>query len=469
MCPKQIASSRSRGRQHDHELSTKLPISSRLARRRSDRDSKIQEAPQRAFELISSKAKLVSGMPAMQIMRELTQVQKQRAFFSELAKIVFLRQRRVKELIKDILATNDPDALVRAYRTYGNFLSNPSTLSTYMRGEQDEFKGNIRINYSSGGYISRQMESLSLMEDPFARFAIEENAIIYRHGNKLEWVHIEDLQSPHIERRRSPSAHEKNARLVMPLGGGFGILDVQGPEITFGLGLARHNTALLTALELSHLISQRLIDDIDPVSGFFNRQAFVKLFHHYSELFMDDPNHKQRTSLISLEIDRFENVNRIYGCEAGDEVLKMCGDVLMKMLRTADATSPYIAPKKERFNVLLIDSDEPEAVIVARRIKDILQSRRVGDRGIKISTNFGICNLTKAFEVLVGKIKNPSPSFDRQIREIRSDPFRSMSEKLMVMASVLADFAVYYSRIYRRNVISTPHIESEKISITIHR
>lgn len=451
--------------------------SSELARRKADRKSKGHEAPRRAFELIARKARLVSGMSALEIMKRLPQLPKQRAFFAELAQAAFFRQIGVKDTIEGILASKDPDALTRAYMLYGSSLEDPNSLVVYTLGGDHgfrrnishEFRGNIRIDYSSGESITRQRRNLELREDPFARMAVEHDAVFYHHGDVISWVHRGDIVSPHIESRSAIPPREDIARLVMPLSEGFGIVDVRGHNLTFGFGLDNpHSTALITALGISNLLSMRIIADVDPLTGLFNKRAFMNFFHHYAELFLSDPE-KQKTSLILIEIDRFRTVSDRFGHDAGERVLVACGSLLQDILRTTDVIGPPIKPKRERFAVLLTDSDEPEAIIAAKRCRDNLHSRRVvlDDREFGVTASFGIVGLPRAFGMLGRNIKTPLTYYTDEIKRIKQDPC-SMAEKLVAIASAIAEFALYFSKVHR-NAISTPRIEGEELNAKLHK
>lgn len=445
--------------------------SSRLTRRKADRIQRPSEAPERAFEMIASKVKLISGMSAVEIMKGLRNIPEQRSFISDLIRAFLFRQVGVKESIGRILAAKDPDALTRAYMLYGSSLDKPKTLIVYTRGGEHELRGNIRIDFSSGGDVSRQRSNLELPKDPLARLALEQDAVFYHHGDKVSWIQREDIIYPHIESRHALHPHDNIARLVMPLSEGFGVVDVRGENLTFGFGLDDpHRTALISALDISNYFSMRFIADTDPITGLFNRRAFMNFFEHYANAFLGDPAHMQKAALVLLEIDRFETIRKRYGPEAEGKVLLMCRSALKDVFRTNDALSSLTKPR-ERFTLLLADTDEDEAVIAAKRCRDYLQSRRAALEGrqLGVSAIFGIADLSRAFEALGRSIKTPLGHYTQEINRISQDPCKSMAEKLIAITSALAEFALYHSKVFRRNAISTPWIKGDELTARLRK
>lgn len=104
------------------------------------------------------------------------------------------------------------------------------------------------------------------------------------------------------------------------------------------------------------------------------------------------PRLKKPLSLIIIDIDNFKKINDNLGHLAGDRVLKEIATTLTVNLRRYDLLARYGG---EEFVVVLIDTDEDEALKVAEDLR-----KRVGETAFKengksfnVSASFGIASL----------------------------------------------------------------------------
>lgn len=113
-----------------------------------------------------------------------------------------------------------------------------------------------------------------------------------------------------------------------------------------------------------HLLEQlRQQAEIDHLTNVFNSRSFIRLVKKARAAARrnDSP-----LSLISIDLDRFKQVNDTYGHAAGDAVLRHFSSTITRSLRPGDTLGRMGG---EEFMVLLPDTEIPEAVEVAERLR----------------------------------------------------------------------------------------------------
>jgi diguanylate cyclase (GGDEF)-like protein len=169
------------------------------------------------------------------------------------------------------------------------------------------------------------------------------------------------------------------------------LLDAIGnaaPRWTFTVGTLVVAVAFLSLLKdrLEKLID-RLADAAreDPLTGLRNRRGF-------DEVFDLEVERAQRSgtplSLLIGDLDHFKHVNDRLGHLKGDEALVRAGQVLARAKRRIDLVARFGG---EEFAVLLPDSDEHAAYIVAERLRRTIQEEFVDD-STRLTISFGIAS-----------------------------------------------------------------------------
>jgi diguanylate cyclase (GGDEF)-like protein len=79
--------------------------------------------------------------------------------------------------------------------------------------------------------------------------------------------------------------------------------------------------------------------------------------------------HGLSIALIMLDLDRFKSVNDNYGHLAGDAILRAVADVIRQQSRDADLACRYGGSAGDEFMVLLPNTELPDALAVAERIR----------------------------------------------------------------------------------------------------
>lgn len=106
----------------------------------------------------------------------------------------------------------------------------------------------------------------------------------------------------------------------------------------------------------------------DSLTGIYNRRYFIELAER-------DLERASRTgapvSLAMIDLDHFKLVNDTYGHLVGDEVLRLVVEIIGQSLR---ATDLFARVGGEELVVLMPDTPEPSALIVAERLREAIAS-----------------------------------------------------------------------------------------------
>jgi diguanylate cyclase (GGDEF)-like protein len=123
--------------------------------------------------------------------------------------------------------------------------------------------------------------------------------------------------------------------------------------------------------------------------------GMTKLYvHRYFQLLLDQEMHRSRRynkifSLIMMDIDNFKDFNDTYGHQLGDEVLKSVARAVKNILRANDVTARYGG---EEFVVILPETDAPQAMIAAEKIRAIVESLEIvhGEERLHVTISLGV-------------------------------------------------------------------------------
>ena len=157
-------------------------------------------------------------------------------------------------------------------------------------------------------------------------------------------------------------------------------------------GLAALRTlAPYVALQLRQMLMQdslREKAEKDPLTGLPNRGAFNDRFDDVVKLYR---RYRHPLSLILLDVDHFKRVNDTYGHDAGDAVLRQVGRILASSVRETDFAARIGG---EEFVVLLPETDAPQAVETAERIRVAVERAAFEYQGrtLAISVSAGVAS-----------------------------------------------------------------------------
>lgn len=211
------------------------------------------------------------------------------------------------------------------------------------------------------------------------------------------WVHVDSIRfqgpdgAPALY-TGDPARHRSNYRLKLA--------DEDLGDLTFTRG-RRFSEAELTILEqllcallfpLRNALRYRAAVEAarrDPLTGLENRAALDEGLEREVQLAR---RHDHPLSLVTLDIDRFKQVNDRYGHSAGDCVLREVVNQAQHALRTSDLFYRYGG---EEFVALLTHTEPAGALVVAERIRSLVRAHpcTCDDLELWVTVSLGIAAL----------------------------------------------------------------------------
>lgn len=146
--------------------------------------------------------------------------------------------------------------------------------------------------------------------------------------------------------------------------------------------LARRNQALQKALEEVEALKRQ-----DTLTGLANRQS---LDERISEEISRWERYRRPLGLMLMEMDDFGGVNETYGREVGDELLRHVATIISRSVRATDLVARYGGLE---FAVLLPETNEMGALIVAERLRMELESQIILPMVRPLTASFGVAML----------------------------------------------------------------------------
>ncbi len=124
----------------------------------------------------------------------------------------------------------------------------------------------------------------------------------------------------------------------------------------------------------------------DALTGLLNRR-------YIEERLMEEIKRSNRhgfpMSFMMLDVDEFKSYNDQFGHPAGDEALKMVGNIIRETLRGADVAARYGG---EEFAILLPQTISEEALIIAERIRSNIAETAFPHRRVTLSIGVASCS-----------------------------------------------------------------------------
>lgn len=133
------------------------------------------------------------------------------------------------------------------------------------------------------------------------------------------------------------------------------------------VGLALANASLLQKTKDAAIT--------DPLTGIKNRRHFDAALEHEDSIRQRIPAEKRpQRSAILFDLDHFGSVNKRFGHQVGDRVLRLFADTLKARIRVSDLVARYGG---EEFVVILDNANREEAIGIAEQVRAAFSKQSV--------------------------------------------------------------------------------------------
>lgn len=152
---------------------------------------------------------------------------------------------------------------------------------------------------------------------------------------------------------------------------------------------------------------------VDALTGAYNKRYFEERLR---EEFSYCLRNKVVLSLVMFDIDHFKKINDTFGHPAGDYVLGHISDLTRSIVRNEDIFARYGG---EEFTIILKTTDSEGAMILAERLRQLIEENQFtfGGNKIPVTISVGVATLSgknlsdweslvKAADCLLYKSKN---------------------------------------------------------------
>jgi diguanylate cyclase (GGDEF)-like protein len=134
---------------------------------------------------------------------------------------------------------------------------------------------------------------------------------------------------------------------------------------------ASYNHALVYRRTAAFARQLAVLAERDGLTGCLNHRAFHERLQ--AEAVVADPAHP--LSLLIVDVDSFKTVNDTHGHPAGDEVLRLVGQILLELSRAEDTPGRLGG---DEFALLLPSTALPDAAAAAERLRQQVRERAAG-------------------------------------------------------------------------------------------
>ena len=124
----------------------------------------------------------------------------------------------------------------------------------------------------------------------------------------------------------------------------------------------------------------------DALTGLLNRRYIEE---RLLEEIKRSTRHGFPMSFMMLDVDDFKSYNDRFGHPAGDEALKLVGNVIRDTLRGADVAARFGG---EEFSILLPQTKVDEALAIAERIRSNVEHTDFLHRRVTLSIGVASCS-----------------------------------------------------------------------------
>jgi two-component system cell cycle response regulator len=126
---------------------------------------------------------------------------------------------------------------------------------------------------------------------------------------------------------------------------------------------------------------------IDDVTGVYNARYLLAATENEIQR---NARYDSALSVLFLDLDRFKLVNDRYGHLVGSDTLRRLSQLLLQCVRQVDTLARYGG---DEFTILLVDTDQREAMIIAERIRHIVEGHIFevsGEASLRLTISIGV-------------------------------------------------------------------------------
>lgn len=174
--------------------------------------------------------------------------------------------------------------------------------------------------------------------------------------------------------------------------------NVAAEEERLSSSVLDHNASLREANERIQRLNEELeqanqeLEELvanDPLTGLLNRRSLFKKIDADLER---TRRHAAALTAILVDIDDFKAINDTYGHVCGDHVIRELGRCMQRTLRRYDYAGRYGG---EEFMMVLLDTDETGAAVVAGRLLDAVRALpfECDEREFLVTVSVGVAQL----------------------------------------------------------------------------
>ena len=234
--------------------------------------------------------------------------------------------------------------------------------------------------------LTRRLSTSLSLEIQMGILAEEMNSVVpfdcmtYRHQIAArDFVYATGMGGPHRCDYRLNLEGQFYGTLTFSRKKRFSEKELEGMELILSAAICPiRNACMFIAVEQAALT--------DALTGIPNKRAMDDALARVTSL---ANRHGLENSLILCDLDRFKAINDQHGHVVGDHVLQLAAKELQKAVRNSDEVYRYGG---EEFAILLPQTDEADARMVADRIRQFMSAIRVncGESTISVTTSCGV-------------------------------------------------------------------------------
>jgi diguanylate cyclase (GGDEF)-like protein len=383
---------------------------------------------------------------------------------------VMYPQDRIISAVINAVAERGPVSLQEAYRIYFRAMKNAEQISIFRRAGDDTLAGHTKVRMQDGEVVAQRLnKTMDPMTDALISRAMEYGTVFFLQNKSLLYI---DPKNPDIIRSREIKRPADTARIVLPLGKKYGLIEVEGEDLRFKGLYTPGSATIVSARDISRLFSLRFIADVDALTGLYSRGAFEESIRHQIDL--REGETKLNTAMLMLDIDHFKRVNDTYGHAAGDKVLGIVAAITAMALRASDLVTKnrrlltmgeeVSRYGGEEFAVLLPGSNTEGAAIAAMRCRQAIERHPItlpsGEK-IQVTASIGIASLSDAERIVKGEL-DINPEF---MMEVADEDFENQillpgnGERVKSLRGTwqkISDEALYFAKHEGRNMVVAP-------------